>query len=52
MKQKIKIGWNVLYGVFLTTLAVAQVRKDFRTHAEHEEHNPCDCSKQCLRCAF
>ena len=52
MTKKIKIGWNVAFGLLSTVLIVAQVRKDLRTHAEHEEHNPCECNKQCLRCGF
>ena len=52
MKKTVKISWNIAFGLASTLLLVAQVKKDFRTHAEHEDHNPCECNRQCLRCAF
>jgi hypothetical protein len=50
--KKFRVTVNTAYLLFSVMLAVAQVKKDLRTHAEHEEHNPCDCNKQCIRCAF
>jgi hypothetical protein len=50
MKKKIKVVLNIGYGLFLAAGIAAKIRKDIATHAEHEEHNPCSCEKQCLRC--
>jgi hypothetical protein len=50
--KKTRVMLNVIYAALSVGLIVVQVRKDLLTHSGHEEHNPCECNKQCLRCAF
>lgn len=47
---RIRTGYNVIVPVAILLGIMAKVKKDIRTHAEHDEHNPCDCYPQCLGC--
>jgi hypothetical protein len=52
MKKKLKIAGNTVLALLACASYAAKIKKDMKTHREHDRHNPCECGESCYGCLF
>lgn len=50
MKNGLKRTWQITYGTVGLVLIGTKLRHDSVVHSTHQEHMPCKCDRECLRC--